>query len=191
MRCIDCGKPVPKGDNCCVVCFNKPSAKPKPPENWRKCKHCGKPFQDRIYDDGTYGRTLFCSEDCSRTFYATQGKTKHCYWCGIEFKGHHAAMFCSVTCRVAAHRAGKKAPPNKNTTPSLPPLIKLRFDILERDSFRCRYCGRSADEGTVLQIDHVNPRSNGGDWNPNNLLTACRECNLGKRDRILKARFIV
>jgi len=60
----------------------------------------------------------------------------------------------------------------------------LRFQILQRDGFRCRYCGANSDE-TELHVDHVFPVVHGGDANPNNLLTACRDCNLGKRTRIV------
>ncbi len=33
----------------------------------------------------------------------------------------------------------------------------LRFRILEGDGFKCRYCGRSANDG-ALHIDHRIPR---------------------------------
>ena len=61
----------------------------------------------------------------------------------------------------------------------------LRFQILERDGFRCRYCGRSADEGAVLHVDHIHPRAHGGSEDADNLLTACSECNVGKSARLL------
>lgn len=56
---------------------------------------------------------------------------------------------------------------------------KLRFQILSRDEYRCRYCGTGAAK-TELHIDHRVPVSAGGDNHPSNLLTACRACNLGK-----------
>jgi 5-methylcytosine-specific restriction endonuclease McrA len=43
---------------------------------------------------------------------------------------------------------------------------KLRFEIFERDDFRCVYCGKCAVDGVSLsvsfQIDHVYPVSLGG-----------------------------
>jgi hypothetical protein len=60
----------------------------------------------------------------------------------------------------------------------LPP--RVRFAILSRDTFRCRYCGRSADDGAVLQVDHVIAVANGGSDDAANLVTACQDCNLGK-----------
>lgn len=58
----------------------------------------------------------------------------------------------------------------------------LRFEILTRDGFRCRYCGVDSAQAQ-LQIDHVVPRALGGDDDAMNLVTACRDCNYGKADR--------
>lgn len=58
----------------------------------------------------------------------------------------------------------------------------LRFRILKRDGFACRYCGAKGN-GVRLEVDHVHPRSRGGSDHPNNLVTACFDCNRGKRDR--------
>lgn len=59
--------------------------------------------------------------------------------------------------------------------------LRLRAACFERDGFRCRRCGRSADMGAVLQADHVVPRSHGGADVLENLQTLCYECNQGKR----------
>src|SRR5690606_8515789 len=59
---------------------------------------------------------------------------------------------------------------------------KLRFKILQRDNFTCKYCGRSANDGVVLHVDHIQPVSKGGTDEESNLITACQECNLGKSD---------
>lgn len=65
--------------------------------------------------------------------------------------------------------------------------IVLRFKILSRDNFTCKYCGRSPrhDDAVVLHVDHVTPLSRGGTWDESNLITSCRECNLGKKDILL------
>ena len=42
------------------------------------------------------------------------------------------------------------------------------------------------DTDVELQVDHVYPKSKGGDDNFKNLVTACKECNTGKREHILK-----
>jgi 5-methylcytosine-specific restriction endonuclease McrA len=53
-----------------------------------------------------------------------------------------------------------------------------RRAIFARDEHRCQYCGRTADS-----IDHVLPRSRGGEHVWENVAAACRPCNLAKRDR--------
>lgn len=60
----------------------------------------------------------------------------------------------------------------------------LRFAILARDKFSCTYCGRKAPD-VELQIDHIVPIAKGGKTVRTNLTTACKECNSGKRTRIL------
>lgn len=60
--------------------------------------------------------------------------------------------------------------------------VGLRFDILQRDNFTCRYCGKQAHE-TELEVDHVHPRSRGGSDDPRNLVTTCWPCNRGKGAR--------
>lgn len=57
--------------------------------------------------------------------------------------------------------------------------LSMRFQILERDSFTCRFCGKRAPE-TELEVDHVVPRAKGGSDDTSNLVTACRDCNRGK-----------
>ena len=57
---------------------------------------------------------------------------------------------------------------------------RLRYEILRRDRFACRYCGARAGDGAVLEIDHVLPRVLGGSDKAENLVTACVACNSGK-----------
>ena len=53
-----------------------------------------------------------------------------------------------------------------------------RRAVFARDNHRCGYCGSHADS-----IDHVMPRSRGGLNVWENVIAACRGCNLRKRDR--------
>lgn len=55
-----------------------------------------------------------------------------------------------------------------------------RRGVFARDSHRCQYCGDRADT-----LDHVRPRSRGGEHSWNNVVAACRRCNTQKRDRLL------
>ena len=59
---------------------------------------------------------------------------------------------------------------------------KNRFEVLKRDKFTCKWCGKSPVLGddVVLEIDHVVPVSKGGDNHILNLVTSCFSCNRGK-----------
>ena len=61
---------------------------------------------------------------------------------------------------------------------------KVRFSIMERDGFKCRYCG-ATPESVRLTVDHIIPVSKGGSDHPDNLVTACCQCNMGKGNRQL------
>jgi HNH endonuclease len=62
--------------------------------------------------------------------------------------------------------------------------LRLRFEIMKRDGFRCMYCGRDHLEAP-LQVDHVHPRARGGQDDPRNLITSCFDCNQGKKATLL------
>jgi 5-methylcytosine-specific restriction endonuclease McrA len=57
-----------------------------------------------------------------------------------------------------------------------------RLRIYMRDKFRCQYCGDKKNVAE-LTLDHILPRSRGGDNSPVNVVTACLPCNNRKRDR--------
>ena len=64
---------------------------------------------------------------------------------------------------------------------------RTRFEVLKRDDFTCRYCGRAAPE-VRLHVDHIVPASKGGSDELVNLVTACQDCNLGKAAVPLQTR---
>ena len=63
---------------------------------------------------------------------------------------------------------------------------RRRFQVLERDGFRCRYCGTSGT-ANQLHVDHVMPVSRGGTDDMSNLVASCHACNLGKGALLLKS----
>jgi 5-methylcytosine-specific restriction endonuclease McrA len=56
--------------------------------------------------------------------------------------------------------------------------------ILERDNYRCRYCGldgtASFDNALAMSVDFVVPRARKGKKDPQNLVACCRACNMIK-----------
>ena len=67
------------------------------------------------------------------------------------------------------------------------PFMKLgemypsRNLVYKRDGYACQYCGSTRD----LTIDHVIPRSKGGDDTWQNLTTCCSSCNVKKGNKLL------
>ncbi len=57
-----------------------------------------------------------------------------------------------------------------------------RRNLFRRDGFTCQYCGKTPG-GNELTIDHVLPKSRGGNTNWLNCVLACVRCNHRKADR--------
>jgi 5-methylcytosine-specific restriction endonuclease McrA len=84
---------------------------------------------------------------------------------------------------------------SERLTVSIPSIIRLRTfvrvpyrrraalnrrAVFARDGSRCQYCAAPAES-----IDHVVPRSKGGEHVWENVVAACRACNTRKRARML------
>jgi 5-methylcytosine-specific restriction endonuclease McrA len=85
---------------------------------------------------------------------------------------------------------------SEKTTLQVPSIVRLtrfvkvpyrravpvtRRAVFGRDGHRCQYCGDTAES-----IDHVVPRSKGGDHSWENVVACCRNCNIRKGDRSLR-----
>lgn len=57
-------------------------------------------------------------------------------------------------------------------------VVLNRQNVFRRDNHRCQYCLSARD----LTLDHVRPRSRGGNTSWDNLVTACKKCNSRKGD---------
>jgi 5-methylcytosine-specific restriction endonuclease McrA len=92
------------------------------------------------------------------------------------------------------HESGDRMRSARLSVP-VPSVIRLRYfvkvpfarraalnrrAVFARDSARCQYCAAPAES-----IDHVLPRSRGGEHVWENVVAACRPCNTRKRDRLL------
>jgi 5-methylcytosine-specific restriction endonuclease McrA len=56
-----------------------------------------------------------------------------------------------------------------------------RKAVLARDAYTCQYCGR---EAASLTVDHVIPRSRGGESVWENIVASCAPCNRKKGNRL-------
>ncbi|MGA2186754.1 MAG: HNH endonuclease [Bryobacteraceae bacterium] len=63
--------------------------------------------------------------------------------------------------------------------------------ILERDHYRCQYCGLDSmsnfENSLIMTVDFVHPRARKGKKTPVNLVTACRPCNIIKGRRVFSS----
>ena len=57
-----------------------------------------------------------------------------------------------------------------------------RKNILRRDNYTCQYCG-AVDN--ALTVDHIHPKSRGGESSWVNVVIACKPCNLKKGNQKL------
>jgi 5-methylcytosine-specific restriction endonuclease McrA len=57
-----------------------------------------------------------------------------------------------------------------------------RRTVLARDHYTCQYCGAQPGKAN-LTVDHVLPRSRGGETTWENIVTACGPCNRRKGSR--------
>ena len=60
-----------------------------------------------------------------------------------------------------------------------------RNSVIRRDGHMCQYCKKKFPVED-LTLDHVNPKSRGGPYIWENLVTACKPCNNKKGDRTPK-----
>ncbi len=65
--------------------------------------------------------------------------------------------------------------------PDRPTVAFNKKNILKRDAYTCQYCGRNG--GERMTIDHIIPKSLGGRTVWDNVVSACRACNLKKGNK--------
>jgi hypothetical protein len=58
-------------------------------------------------------------------------------------------------------------------------VVLTRENIFKRDNYKCGYCSINKD----LTLDHIKPKSKGGQNSWENLVTCCFKCNSKKGDR--------
>ena len=88
----------------------------------------------------------------------------------VDFASQSAAEFMTTQSEQRTGRGPRE------------PSLRLRFMVMRRDRFACRYCGRSPAtvSGLELHVDHIVPWAEGGATTIDNLQTLCMQCNLGK-----------
>ena len=69
-----------------------------------------------------------------------------------------------------------------------PVSVQEGLKILERDDYRCQYCGldgrTSFENALVMRVDFVHPRARKGKKDPSNLVACCTPCNTIKGTKV-------
>lgn len=89
--------------------------------------------------------------------------------------------------RAAAKKSGAKRHPAASGGKWVRPSTRLA--IYHRDGFCCVYCGKGAEEGAALTLDHLHAFELGGSNDATNLVTACVSCNSAKQAKSIREWF--
>jgi 5-methylcytosine-specific restriction endonuclease McrA len=69
-----------------------------------------------------------------------------------------------------------------------PVSMQEGLKILERDDYRCQYCGldgrASFENALVMRVDFIHPRARKGKKDPGNLVACCTPCNTIKGTKV-------
>lgn len=84
----------------------------------------------------------------------------------------------------AARRQSRELDEARNVRVARPKSIsRKRKQIFDRSQGRCHYCQCELVLEGKWHVEHMMPKSLGGDNTPTNLVAACVPCNLSKRDQ--------
>lgn len=115
----------------------------------------------------------------------------------LHFTNAKRAITLLLSGKAESVEASPRVIRSPSTTFALPAVIRLavyirkpfldrvafnKKNILRRDGYTCQYCSRRADR---LTVDHVVPRSRGGETTWTNVVAACLKCNLRKGNKLL------
>lgn len=144
-----------------------------------QCKECGKTFIKT-----KASRVFHCSKSCQFKYRKHERVCVNIECAKAFYPIQPTQNSCSRECAVIYNSFEYKA--RHGVGGRLGGLLRLRFEVFKRDNFSCVYCGRNVKADSIkLECDHVVPN---GQNILSNLVTACRECNQGKKDVLLHER---
>ena len=136
-----------------------------------KCKGC--PVQFVPKDKRQKFHNAKCREKYYLEHYSSTPVTKTCAnpRCGAQFTTTkpRKQFYCKPECREE-HRISVQDELRSRVVAEKQTFLGERFAAMQRDNFKCAYCGRGKDQGAVLDVLEVD----------NDLKTVCLECKMGK-----------
>ena len=137
-----------------------------------RCKGCVISFVPRDH------RQHYHSDTCRENYYQQKyfGKVsthKICPNCGIEFSTNKPMRqsYCTPDCREDARKKRQDGIAATLTTEKVT-FLRNRFSALEKDGFKCIYCGKSVHDGIKLDVQ---------DNGKGELHSICNICAEGQR----------
>ncbi|PWT28412.1 HNH endonuclease [Butyrivibrio fibrisolvens] len=131
-------------------------------------------YEHKICDNELLHPVINPIFECTVRYTSPAGRNSYC-----NFRSFSSDMIYSLIDEIQKDNKRKDSTAYQRSlmTPT------LRYNILKRDGFKCLLCGRSAEDGIKLHVDHIIPVSKGGKTIYSNLRTLCNECNQGKSDK--------
>ena len=135
------------------------------------CKGCTINFVPRDHRQHFHSDT--CREEYyQRTYYSKETTRKVCPNCGIKFSTSkpRRQIYCKPECREEA-KVKRREGIYASVTAERITFLGDRFAAIERDNFKCVYCGKGVPNGVKLDVE---------DDGKGNLRTVCDMCVEGR-----------
>jgi len=65
------------------------------------------------------------------------------------------------------------------------------LEILDKQDYKCKYCGKDFSDELPPEIDHVYPLSKGGSHTTSNIVAACKPCNVSKGNKLPEQLYLI
>lgn len=165
---------------CSSECYHKSGLKGKPPiKERRKCIVCN--------DDIPLPNRRFCSIKCRSIYWTGRERNiqkfvpeeKICPICNKIFlvggrdNKRKSSIYCSKECQ---HLGCRKNVDNHSDYERSASWFDQREEILNERGIKCEFC-RDIDVKERIQLHHIIPVQNGGNYDKENLMLLCLKCH--------------
>lgn len=157
--CIQCGRQFRGTNRLCTTCNSQD----------RTCAGCGRETRTTSTKCTACWKQEKPCASCSRIFWGATHRCPKCLRDALPDEMRKARDIALANRRRAIQRVAAVAGP----------VDRKIYEAIRAES-ECVYCGKAPNH-----VDHVRPLASGGWEHPDNLVPACRRCNLSKGPRLL------